>query len=121
MRSFPETSLQAPDSKTGRWAGCIFSALLAASVVAGFVYLRTRTVGTITASTGDLFVVTQTWNCGLDGYITELIHTDASNRVTTHTLDGDDVRSTAVPLSLDEKRRMIRVDLSPTRSRSVPY
>ncbi len=98
-----------------------FVILLTISVVNIYLYLRTRTVGTIAATTGDSFVVEQYWNGGLDGFITDVIHTDPQGRVTTHTLDADDDRYQAVPLRIDEPNQTLHVELSQNRNMHVPY
>ena len=98
-----------------------FVILLTISVVILDLYLRTRTVGTIAATTGDSFVVEQYWNGGLDGFITDAVHTDPQGRMTTHTLDGDDDRYQAVPLRIDEMNRTLRVELSQNRIKLVSY
>ena len=98
-----------------------FGFLLMISIAASYLYLRERTIGTIAATAGDSFVVTQYWNGGLDGFITDLVHTDLHGRVTTHTLDADDDRYRFVQLSMDEKERLITVKLSRNRSKSVSF
>lgn len=86
-----------------------------------YLYLAERTIGSIDTTTGDSFVVTQYWNGGLDGFITDLVHTDHHGRVTTHTLDADDDRHRFVHLSMDETNRLITVKLSENRSKTVSF
>ena len=98
-----------------------FGIILTISIAAGYLHLMERTIGTIATADGDSFVVTQYWNGGLDGFITDLVHTDLHGRVTTHTLDADDDRYRFVQLSMDEKNRLITVKLSGNRSKSVSF
>ena len=83
--------------------------------------LGTRTLGKITAASGDSFVVDQKWNGALDGFITDLVHTDPHGQVTTFTLDADDARYRFVPLSIDEINRIIHVELPENRNMHFSY
>ncbi len=98
-----------------------FGFLLTISIAAGYLYLRERTIGRIVTTAGDSFEITQYWNGGLDGFITDLVHTDLHGRVTTRTLDGDDDRYRLVQLGVDENARLITVKFSEYRSKSVAF
>ena len=94
---------------------------MAALIVPLYLYLRTRVIGSSAATSGDLFVVTQGWNGALDGYNTDLQHTDPQGRVTRYSLDGDDARYHYVPITVDEQYRIFRVTLSDNRVKVISY
>jgi hypothetical protein len=85
------------------------------------LYLRTRIIGSVATSNGDKFVVLQSWNGGLDGFITNIVHTNSYGHATTYNLDADDDRYHQVPLMVDEENHCVKVSLSGNRVKRVSY
>jgi hypothetical protein len=84
-------------------------------------YLGTRVIASAEAKNGDTFRVTQRWNGALDGYITDLVHTNPAGYVTTINLDGDDERYSEAPILFDEDNQSITVILSQGREKRISY
>ena len=71
-------------------------------------------------ATGHSFQVIQYWN-RVDFYTTALVHTDATGKMETYVLDGDDSKTWSVPMVIDETRRTASVTLKGGRVRKVDW
>jgi hypothetical protein len=84
-------------------------------------YLKSRIIASATTKNGDTFVVAQRWNGALDGYITDVVHTNRIGFVTIISLDGDDDRYSKVPMLVDEENQLLTIKLSHDREKRVSY
>lgn len=79
-----------------------------------------RTLASGSSTSGYKFEVIQYWN-HVDFYTTELLVDGPDGRREVHVLDGDDRKSWSLPMSIDEVRRVVSVELCGGRSRDVSW
>jgi hypothetical protein len=78
------------------------------------------TIAFAKSSSGHTFRVIQYWN-RVDFYSTELHVTSPDGIEFDNTLDGDDMKSWSVPMSIDESNKVVSITLGGGRVKKVRY
>jgi hypothetical protein len=84
------------------------------------ISLQRNILAEATSDQGEIIRVKQYWN-SVDFYNTELEHVSTNGTVETWVLDGDDMKSWSVPLSVDWGAKEAKVTLGGNRRMTVDW